>query len=158
MTDEKKKEYTLRISQAGDAALTIILYEITMDYLQDALDSLETGDRSGFIEALHRAQNCIRTQQNSIQPQYEPGTVMFSLYIYLHGQLAKALATSDASTVLEVMETEKKLCDAYKQVEQTIEEQPLMENAQKVYVGLTYGKNSMPENMESGSDNRGFRA
>ena len=49
MTDEKKKEYTLRISQAGDAALTIILYEITMDYLQDALDSLEPGDRSGFI-------------------------------------------------------------------------------------------------------------
>ncbi len=158
MTDEKKKEYTLRISQAGDAALTIILYEITNDYLEDALKYLEEGNREQFIESIHRAQNCIKTQQNSIQFQYEPGTVMFSLYIYLHGQLAKALAESDPAPIREVMETEQKLCDAYKQVEATMEEQPLMENAQKVYVGLTYGKNSMPENMEAGSDNRGFRA
>ena len=37
MTDEKKQQYTLKISQASRTQLVVILYEMTLDYLKEAV-------------------------------------------------------------------------------------------------------------------------
>ena len=39
MTDEKKQQYTLKISQASRTQLVVILYEMTLDYLKEAEDA-----------------------------------------------------------------------------------------------------------------------
>ena len=36
MTDEAKKEFTLRISQANKSQMVVIIYEILLEHLQDA--------------------------------------------------------------------------------------------------------------------------
>ena len=40
MTDEKKQQYTLKISQASRTQLVVILYEMTLDYLKEAEDAV----------------------------------------------------------------------------------------------------------------------
>ena len=97
MTKEKKKEFTLRISQAGEGGLTVILYEITLEYLKDARESFQKGDLDSFTEDIHHAQDCIRLQQSSLQMGYEPASTLLSLYVYLHAELSKALIEMDAS-------------------------------------------------------------
>ena len=40
MTKELKQQYTLRITQANKSALVVILYEMTITYLEDAMKAL----------------------------------------------------------------------------------------------------------------------
>ena len=44
MTKGLKQQYTLRITQANKSALVVILYEMTITYLEDAMKAHEDGD------------------------------------------------------------------------------------------------------------------
>ena len=46
MTQEKKQEFTLKISQANKTQLITILYEMVIEYLNDAIDEIGTGGLS----------------------------------------------------------------------------------------------------------------
>lgn len=50
-----------------------------------------------------------------------------------------------------------KLHDAYEKVGEQDTSGPIMENTQTVYAGLTYGKNTLTENLYDQGSNRGFR-
>ena len=80
------------------------------------------------------------------------------LRIYLHGELAKALIEKDAGHLEVCEKTEQKLMDAYKAAVSTTDEVPLMTNSQKIYVGLTYDRNSMFENTPDMTTVRGYYA
>lgn len=158
MTDEQKKEFTLKITQAGPAGLTILLYDITLEYLAEAEQAFRQQNRSDFRHKLHLAQNCIRMQQKSLQMQYEPAKTLHSLYIFLHSHLAGAITRFTIEQVQETGKILRNLRDAYQKAEQMEQEEPLMENTQKIYAGLTYGRHSLVENMEECSTGRGYLA
>lgn len=158
MTKEKKKEFTLRISQAGEGGLTVILYEITLEYLKDARESFQKGDLDSFTEDIHHAQDCIRLQQSSLQMSYEPASTLLSLYVYLHAELSKALIEMDASHLDICEKVETDLWKAYTVTMSKRDEVPLMANSQKIYAGLTYGRNSMVENNMDLVQTRGYFA
>ena len=50
----------------------------------------------------------------------------------------------------------KQLHGAYKQIEKQDTSGPVMENTQTVYAGLTYGRNTLSENIADTALNRGF--
>jgi len=156
MTDERKKEFTLKISQAGPAGLTILLYEMTLEYLREAEQSYQKQDREAFRQKIHLAQNCIRMQQKSLQMEYEPAKTLFSLYTFLHSHLAKAITRFTIEQVQETKAILQKLHDAYQKAEKMEQEEPLMTNTQKVYAGLTYGRHALVENLTDGGAGRGF--
>lgn len=60
--------------------------------------------------------------------------------------------------VLHVEAVITRLRDAYREVAAQDESTPVMENSQEIYAGLTYGRDSLTENMAYESTNRGFRA
>jgi len=43
MTKELKQEYTLRISRANKSELVVILYEMLIDYIDEAKENLDKG-------------------------------------------------------------------------------------------------------------------
>ena len=45
MTQEKKQEYTRRITQANKTQMITILYEMVLDYFADSLDALSFGKK-----------------------------------------------------------------------------------------------------------------
>ena len=52
----------------------------------------------------------------------------------------------------------KKLHEAYQKISEQDTSQPVMVNTQTVYAGLTYGKNTLTENLSDQGSSRGFRA
>ena len=59
MKKEKKQEYTLRISRANKTELTIILYDMTLTYLQDCLEAYQQENIKEYQWNIDRAKECI---------------------------------------------------------------------------------------------------
>ena len=55
MTKELKQEYTLKITQANKTQLVVILYEMLLTYLEDAVSAHEKNDRAGFRDGIRKA-------------------------------------------------------------------------------------------------------
>ena len=157
MTDELKKEFTLRITQANPVSMITILYDITLAYLAEARKACEEQDKKGFVQAIHHGQDCIKELQASLHLSYEPAPVLYRLYIQMHRKMAQAITgfTMDPCDVVEDQLT--KLRDTYSDLEKTGSWDTVMVNTQQVYAGLTYGRTSLVESLNQG-DNRGYLA
>jgi len=157
MTKELKQEYTLRISQANKTQLVVILYEMTITYLEEAGQAFDKGDRSGFQEGITKARGCIRELMSSLHFEYEPARNLLELYIFAGQELTRANVQNSKKELDHVKRMMEKLREAYEKIAEADTSGPVMGNTQTVYAGLTYGRNSLVENLTSQGSERGFR-
>ena len=155
MTSEAKKEFTIRISQANKSGLIVILYEMYLAYLEDAINNPD--DRAVFREGIRKARGCINELMNSLDFTYELSYLLLRLYIYVNKEMAAADVRGSSDQLLACRKIIEKLLSAYREVSRLDTSAPVMENAQTVYAGLTYGKGKLTESL-SNEGNRGFLA
>lgn len=157
MTKELKQEYTRRITQANKTQLITILYEMIMLYIDEAEEAHGKEDRMGFREGIRKARGCINELLASLNFEYELSMNFLQLYLYVNRELARA----EVRNANEPLDNANKVIDslhkAYVKLEDMDDSGPVMENAQTVYAGLTYGKNNLNENLADQGINRGFR-
>ncbi|WP_026651366.1 flagellar protein FliS [Butyrivibrio proteoclasticus] len=158
MTQEKKQEMTLKISQANKTQMITILYEMVLEYLDEAMDDLSIGKKEDAQKALSNAQSCIDELIRSLNLKYSLAKDLHKLYIYFKKELIVAGATYSIHKIWRVAQNIKSLCEAYRELEKEDTSAPMMGNIQTVYAGLTYGRNSLNEAVTAGSYNRGFMA
>ncbi len=158
MTQEKKQEYTRRITQANKTQMITILYEIVISYLSDARDDLSLSRIEQAERNLGYAQNCIDELIRSVNRRMELGKMLHQIYIFSKKELIAAGATRSIHRVWKVEQNFKTLHEAYKEIEKEDNSEPTMGNIQVVYTGLTYGKNSLNDSVSCGLPNRGFTA
>lgn len=157
MTKEQKQEYTLRITQANKTGLVVILYEMTITYLEEACQAYDEGDGSGFREGIKKARGCIKELMSSLHFEYNPARNLLQLYIFANQQLTKASVQNSKKELDHVKGMMEKLHKAYEEIAEADKSDPVMANTQTVYAGLTYGKNSLMENLANQGGERGFR-
>lgn len=155
MTTEAKKQFTFRISQANATEMIVILYDMTLQYLQDAGELAEK-DFTGYQEAVRRAGACIQELLRSLHMEYEPAGALRQLYLFCIRRLSQAEVHTHPELLEEVSRVLIPLRDAYGQIAGQNDAGPVMQNAQTVYAGLTYGKNTLTENMADQGANRGM--
>ncbi len=158
MTQEKIQAYTRRITMANKTQMITILYEMVLDYIDEAECALNTGDMTGFAEGLGRAMNCIDELIHSLDISYELGKNLLGLYLFEKKQLIKAVAKNNDEIIPHVRKTFNNLHEAYVQLEQYDKEKSIMINVPKVYAGLTYGRGKLTETVSAETSNRGFMA
>ena len=158
MRDELKKEFARRIAQANQISMITILYDMTLVYLEDAKEAMELQQKKEFVQEIHYAQDCLMELMGSLNMRYEPAPVLYELYLYIHKELAKAIIDLSEKTLAQPESILKRLRDAYLELEKTGSFEPVMDNAQQIYAGLTYGKNSLIESLAQPVNNRGFLA
>ena len=158
MTLEKKQEFTLKISQANKTQMITIIYEIVIDYLTDAIEHMDGGHRKEANECLDRAQNCIDELLRSLNMEYELARNLHKIYIFSKKELMAAGVTGGTERIGRVLKNFKSLHEAYLELEKADTSETLMDNTQKVYAGLTYGRYSLNEDVTSSYMNRGFKA
>lgn len=158
MRDELKKEFARRIAQANPVSMITILYDMTLIYLEDARNADTDKQGKRFVQEIHRAQDCLMELVGSLQMKYDPAPVLYELYLYMHRELAKAIVTSSAELLAQPESILKRLRDAYLELEKTGSFEPVMDNTQQIYAGLTYGKHSLVESVAQPVNNRGFLA
>lgn len=156
MTSETKQKYTLRITQANRTELIVILYEMLLDYTQEAMDNV--GDAVTFREGIRKAKACLGELISSLNMKYAPAPQLLSLYLFCNREFIKADARVTKEPLTHIQSVIGKLLVAYKELAAMDETGPVMENSQTVYTGFTYGKNSLAEDMADQGLNRGFRA
>ncbi len=155
MTKECKQQFTLRISQANSTQLIVILYEMLLCYLDEAESAKDDVE---LRDALRKARGCVNELMNSLNMEYEPAPTLMQLYLYCIRRLAHYERKQEKEAVEDIKKVIRPLHDAYLQIEKLNDRGPLMNNSQAVYAGLTYGKNTLTENMTDQGTNRGMLA
>ena len=81
---------------------------------------------------------------------------LLQLYLYVNREVARAALRGEEEHLENVRPVLEKLATAYRQIEGQDVTGPIMGNAQTVYAGLTYGRDTLTENMANPAANRGF--
>lgn len=158
MTNELKKEYTLRISQANKTQLVVILYEMLLIYVDEAKKQLLEGEEKKALEEIRKARGCLKELMNSLNYDYSLAGNLLSLYVYVSKELVDASLHKHTEALDHVIGVIGELYQAYAQIADQDTSQPVMSHSQTVYAGLTYGKGRLTESMADQSSNRGFLA
>ena len=156
MTREVKQQFTLRITQANSTEMVVILYEMLLCYLKESGELLDDADKTAFREAVRKARGCLNELINSLHMEYEPAPALLQLYLFCIRRLAVGEAKSEAQPLLEIEQVIRPLHDAYEKISGQNSSGPVMANSQTVYAGLTYGRNTLTENMTDQGANRGM--
>ena len=157
MKKEKKQEFTLRITRANKTQMVVILYDMVLVYLEDSLEAFEREDYKEYKWAIERAKDCIDELLNSLHMEYEIAGVLKGLYFFYKRELTTAAVQNKKELVLPVMQMIQELKESYEQISAQDTSAPIMENAQTVYAGLTYGKTSLNVDLSDQGTDRGFR-
>ncbi len=157
MTSEKKNEYTLRISQANRAELIVILYEITIDYVEEAIAAASAGDVGSVSFSTANAMRCIEEMQNNLHFEYELARSLNRLYTYMKNKLRAAYISRETEGLAEVLDKLKKLKESYEKIAPTDTSGPVMVHTQTVLTGMTYSKDKVLDELTNEASGRGFR-
>ena len=96
----------------------------------------------------------------SLDLNYEVSKNLASLYIYVSRCLNFALVSGKKEEIEAAEKVLRKLGDSFREVAKTDESKPVMENTQRVYAGITYGRGlDLDETLVAPAmESRGFRA
>ena len=144
MTDEKKKEFTRRLSQCNASEMIVIQYDIFYAYLDDALAAFELGGEP-FKQAIRHADAVLARLQDSLDFKYDLAKQLYPLYNYSRRQLALAMATHKKKPLSNAKNVMDKLYDAFSRIAAEDDSPAMMQNAQTVVAGYTYGRHALNE-------------
>ena len=155
MTNEKKQAFTLRITSANRTELIEILYEMLLEYVDDAKSAIEKNDINEIHDSIRKARGCLRELMESIDFEYDIAGYFMSLYAYVNKELLLAEIRKDVKIFDNVKVVIEPLRDTYIELAKLDKSEPVMQNTQKVTAGLTYSKNNINESLDE-QNNRGF--
>lgn len=158
MTTEKKQTFTRRITQANRSQLVVIVYEMLLVYLEDAMNAYEENKKEDFRENLRMARECIGQMRTSLNFDYGISRNLFAIYCFADREIAKDMYSLKKENLDVIKMIFTKLHDAYYVVSTKDESGPLMDNIQTVYAGLTYSKSDLNEDFMNYDIKRGYLA
>ena len=135
MTKETIKTFQYRITQATASQLVVILYDMAIEYLNDACES----------DSAKQAHNNIYMAQKVIDH-------------HMKRSLISASVSLDNNEINRITGRLKKLRASFYEVSKQDDSEPLMKNTQAVYSGLTYSRGGISNETQTDNiENRGFR-
>lgn len=158
MTKEAIQSFSLRVTQANQSELTVITYEIFLDYLNEAKKTLKQKNREEFVVYNKKAQVFLGELMAALNYENPVSFNLIKIYTFVNRQLIKAMYShqiNDLDVVSGIME---KLLTSFTHIAETDSSPCVMANTQQVYAGLTYGKGYLNETCLENEPNRGFRA
>jgi flagellar protein FliS len=156
MTNEQKQEYTLRITRANRSELIVIIYDMALTYIDDAVKAFDKGDMESFGNNSRYAGKCIGDLLEALDFNYEPSYPLMRIYVFISKQISLAPIKKDKEGLITVGGLLSKLKKSFEDIASQDDSEPLMSNIQEVYAGLTYGRGSLNEDVK-GASNRGYR-
>ena len=76
MRKEKKQEFVNRITRANRSALVVVLYDITIEYIQDAKVGIQT-QKKDYKEELYKARECVKELLGALDFTYDISKELF---------------------------------------------------------------------------------
>lgn len=164
MKSESIKAYSYRISQASPVELVIIMYDMAIEYLNDAIAESAEDERKDdakkqeqFRRNLKYAKRVVDQLAADLDMQYEVSEELLNLYRIMDRYLIKASVEKNVGLVETVISMLSKLRKSFYEISKNDTSEPVMKNTQQVYAGLTYSNaGSSNEYSKDSVNNRGF--
>ncbi len=157
MDQEAVTTFTRRITNGNKSQIIVVLFDMVLVDLDDATEGLKNHEQEEYMEALRHANEVLEHLQNALDFKYDISKDLYSLYDYCKRSIAKSMYSGRDEGINEAREVIEPLAEAFREVAENDNSAPLMENAQKIAAGLTYGKTDVNEAVDT-NDNRGFLA
>ena len=155
MKDEVRLDFQRRLSQCNKGDMIVIMYDIFFAYVEDAKEAHEKADYQEYKEAIRQCQKTLDMLIGALDFQYDIAKELYRLYVTSKKLLEKAIYQNRLDGVAEAEEVMKRLYVGFCEAAKSDNSAPLMQNVQKVYAGMTYGRSSLNENLME-NNNRGF--
>ncbi len=156
MDAAKKQEFTRRITQSNRGGLVVILYDMADTYLNDAKDSHAKGEYEAFKDNVHHADRVIAELSDMLDFRYPLAGELYPLYTFVRRELMLAIVKNRTKEIDDTKRVLRHLQEAFQQAALQDTSEPLMQNAQQVYAGITYGKGNLTESCQEPDTSRGF--
>jgi flagellar protein FliS len=157
MKKDKILDFTLRVSQSNRSELVVVLYEMILEYINDARECYELENVDGFIEGTKKARACVGELMSSLDIKYPIAVELMQLYVYINKLLITSVIKKKPQDFDAIKRMIGKLTEAFNEVAKQDNSGPLMGNTQQIYAGLTYGKGTLTESYKNQGSSRGFR-
>ena len=155
MTDEIRLDFQRRLSQCNKGEMIVIMYDIFFAYLEEAKEEYKNSDYEGYKDAIRQGQKTLNMLIGALDFRYDIAKELYPLYITSKNLLEKAIYQKRVDGICEAEKIMKRLYVGFCEAAKGDNSPPLMQNTQKVYAGMTYGRSSLNENLTD-NDNRGF--
>lgn len=156
MIKEKISDYTLRISQSNRSQLVVVVFDMTMEYLEEATLCYDKGDLEAFVQITKKARACVYELMTSLDTKYKIAVELMQIYIYINKLLIQSVIKKEPQDFPAIKRMIRTLRGAFEEIAKQDSSAPLMGNTQQIYAGLTYGKGTLSESFSSQDLNRGF--
>ncbi len=157
MTNEKKQEFTMRMTQSNRTELLVTIYDLFLEYMKDAKEAYAAGNMEEFRRAISNAQPVISELVSCLDFKYDIAYQLGEIYRYCNRCLSAALSKEDPEELKGAIISITNIRKGYYEISLRDNSPKLMQNSQKVYAGLTYGRGSLNE-MTNDNPSRGFKA
>ena len=154
---EKKKEYKERIIAANRSELIVIMYEMLFSYMEDIYEGIDSDEWVDAKEAISHSEAVVRRLMDDLDFNYEISKELYPLYDFVLRRLSMARVKKSKEPVNEAEKILKNLYKGMLEMAAKDKSPALMQNREDMYVGLTYGRNSLNE-ISTGVNKRGFYA
>ena len=158
MTKEKQKEFAMRVSQANRTELVAITYDIIIENIKCAKESLKNNDIDAFRAELKSAGRFLAELMHSLDYNYPISVNLLKIYEYIQRVLISSGFAGKDKDLDSVESVLTKLSSAFHEISTQDDSAAVMENTQQIVAGLTYGKGTLNEADMSAGANRGFLA
>ncbi|ROR23686.1 flagellar protein FliS [Mobilisporobacter senegalensis] len=151
--------YAARVSQANRSELIVIMYEIILEDLKNGIKAYENSDIKTFGKELKHAQKFVSKLINSLDFKYVMSYDLMQLYLYTNKRIIAAIIKKKPDDLESAIKVMNRLLVGFEGVAKEDTSEPLMQNTQQLYAGLTYGKGTLNETyIDPKQHSRGFKA
>ena len=152
MTTEEMNVYKMRITQAGVGELTVIMLEMEMQWIKEAIDAYEVKDMDTYIDYVGKAQATQLELMNGLNLDNEVSRDVYSVYVFINKQLINSKIRKEPQDLDRILTMLEAYHESFKAIAGTDTEGPVMDQSEKVYAGLTYGSGGLVENSMGGTE------
>ena len=152
MTDDQMNIYKMRISQAGIGEMTVVMLEMEMQWIEEALQAYEIQKIDEFINCVTKAQS-VQVELMNVMNMDNPIAVdVYSVFAFINKQLIQAKIKRQPLDLERCKGMLGKYHTSFQEVAKTDQGGPVMAGSEKIYAGLTYGTGGLVENSIGGMD------
>lgn len=150
------QEYTLKITNASATSIIVILYDLAIEYINEAKKCFDASDHEGAKRECANAGRVLGDLISSLDFSYGISYPLFRIYEYISKEVSMSVIKNDKTMLDAPIKLLGSLRESFEKLSEQDTSGPVMKNTESVYAGLTYGKGTLNESISYGSDNRGY--
>ena len=147
MDNTKQEEFTRRIGNASKTEMIVIVYDIALQYAEDAQDDYDSGNVEAFSENLTRARKCVDNLIEALNFDIDISNQLFALYNFVKKNLLNARITRTDKGLKDAVKILKDMREIFVELAKMDTSGVMMDSTAHVMTGMTYGKGVLNESV-----------